>query len=235
MNLGMHCFTIFLFILSVSLTLANFALGGSASTAADSEEAFDNDNKNNSENDESISELVPSSSYSIVLLHHEHAPPPQHHHYILASTVNTTGSSSDTSGVTSRIEAVVHGDHSLAKHVLEWEDPRASTKNFTTSSKAHRRNTSDQNSNTHPADFKQNQGNLVTTQAILFSASMALVFGAISAKRLIRRRPFSQCLETEQMEDDMTYDQAFTRAASEVDYGSFYHSDNWSDFEKFDV
>ena len=68
---------------------------------------------------------------------------------------------------------------------------------------------------------------------------MSLVFGALSAGRIIRKKPiFKAYFETESIQDDVAWDSALTTVMSEVDYGSFYaRSDTWAggDLEKFDV
>ena len=73
---------------------------------------------------------------------------------------------------------------------------------------------------------------------VIFSAFMAASFGALSARRMLRKRSLiSACFETESLQDEMHYDIAYTTIASEVDYGSFYAPVTcWTgDLEKFDV
>lgn len=78
----------------------------------------------------------------------------------------------------------------------------------------------------------------MSISTVMFSAFVALVFGAMSARRMIRKHSvITECFETESIEDDAYYDIAYTTVASEGDYGSFYSPVvTWTgDLEKFDV
>ena len=72
----------------------------------------------------------------------------------------------------------------------------------------------------------QDQSIIVSTVAV-----MALLVGALSARRLRSRSFLSACIENESLEDDVAYDTAYT--TTDHSYNTF---GGWKgDLEKFDV
>mmetsp|Transcript_2108 Transcript_2108/g.2899 ORF Transcript_2108/g.2899 Transcript_2108/m.2899 type:complete len:286 (-) Transcript_2108:97-954(-) len=73
----------------------------------------------------------------------------------------------------------------------------------------------------------QDQFIIIATVAV-----MALLVGALSARRLRSRQFLSSCIENESLEDEVAYDQAYT-----LNHGGDYSTfGNWKgDLEKFDV
>jgi hypothetical protein len=78
----------------------------------------------------------------------------------------------------------------------------------------------------------QDQTIIVATVAV-----MALLVGALSARRLRSKSFLASCIENETLEDDMAYDSAYTTAAGGVGADSSYNTfGGWKgDLEKFDV
>lgn len=75
----------------------------------------------------------------------------------------------------------------------------------------------------------QDQSVIVATVAV-----MALLVGALSARRMRSRNVLSVCIENEALEDDVAYDTAYT--TSENSYYNTFASGGWKgDLEKFDV
>ena len=76
----------------------------------------------------------------------------------------------------------------------------------------------------------QDQTIIVATVAV-----MALLVGALSARRLRSKSFLSACIENEALEDDMAYDDAYTTTAMGAD-SSYNTFGGWKgDLEKFDV
>ena len=79
----------------------------------------------------------------------------------------------------------------------------------------------------------QDQSIIISTVAV-----MALLVGALSAKRMRSRSFLSSCIENESLEDDAAYDTAYTHTTSSntaVD-NSYNTFGGWrGDLEKFDV
>ena len=72
----------------------------------------------------------------------------------------------------------------------------------------------------------QDQSIIVCTVAV-----MALLVGALSARRLRARSFLSSCIENESLEDEVAFDNAYTISA-----GDSYNTFGWKgDLEKFDV
>ena len=66
---------------------------------------------------------------------------------------------------------------------------------------------------------------------IVTVATMALLVGALSARRLRSRSFLSSCIENESLEDEVAYDNAYT-----ISGGDSYNTFGWKgDLEKFDV
>jgi len=78
----------------------------------------------------------------------------------------------------------------------------------------------------------QDQSVIVATVAV-----MALLVGALSARRLRSKSFLASCIENETLEDDMAYDSAYTTTAGPVGADSSYNTfGGWKgDLEKFDV
>lgn len=75
----------------------------------------------------------------------------------------------------------------------------------------------------------QDQSIIVATVAV-----MALLVGAISARRMRSRNILSSCIENEALEDDVAYDTAYT--TRDNSYYNTFASGGWKgDLEKFDV
>ena len=76
----------------------------------------------------------------------------------------------------------------------------------------------------------QDQTIIVATVAV-----MALLVGALSARRLRSKSFLSACIENESLEDDVAYDDAYTTTAMGAD-SSYNTFGGWKgDLEKFDV
>lgn len=76
--------------------------------------------------------------------------------------------------------------------------------------------------------------NAATDQSIVVATVgiMALLVGAVSARRLRARSLLSACIENESLHDDAAYDTAYTSSADTQSYHTF----SWKqDLEKFDV
>lgn len=77
----------------------------------------------------------------------------------------------------------------------------------------------------------QDQSIIVATVAV-----MALLVGALSARRMRARNVLSACIENEALEDDMAYDTAYTTSQKDNSYYNTFASGGWKgDLEKFDV
>jgi len=77
----------------------------------------------------------------------------------------------------------------------------------------------------------QDQSIIVATVAV-----MALLVGAISARRMRSRNILSSCIENEALEDDVAYDTAYTTTNKDNSYYNTFASGGWKgDLEKFDV
>mmetsp|Transcript_49152 Transcript_49152/g.96075 ORF Transcript_49152/g.96075 Transcript_49152/m.96075 type:complete len:483 (-) Transcript_49152:216-1664(-) len=76
----------------------------------------------------------------------------------------------------------------------------------------------------------------VQDQMVVIStvATMALLVGALSARRMRSRQFLSSCIENESLEDELAYDTAYTTGAS-TGYGAFTSAPWRGDLEKFDV
>jgi hypothetical protein len=65
---------------------------------------------------------------------------------------------------------------------------------------------------------------------------MALLVGAISARRMRSRSILSMCIENESLEDDIAYDTAYTVSAGDSNQYHTFNNQGWKgDLEKFDV
>jgi hypothetical protein len=65
---------------------------------------------------------------------------------------------------------------------------------------------------------------------------MALLVGAISARRMRSRSILSMCIENESLEDDIAYDTAYTISAGDANQYHTFNNQGWKgDLEKFDV
>jgi hypothetical protein len=74
----------------------------------------------------------------------------------------------------------------------------------------------------------QDQYIIIATVAV-----MALLVGALSARRLRSKNVLSSCIENESLEDELAYDTAYTTSAAAGKYDTF---GPWKgDLEKFDV
>eukprot|EP00957_Ditylum_brightwellii_P001982 152508-Ditylum_brightwellii.AAC.1 len=70
---------------------------------------------------------------------------------------------------------------------------------------------------------------------IFFSASIAVLFGAISAQYFIKKcHDSSVYVDGDSWESELAYDIAYTTSVSEIGYGSFA-STCISDLDKFDI
>lgn len=76
----------------------------------------------------------------------------------------------------------------------------------------------------------QDQSIIVATVAV-----MALLVGALSARRMRSRSFLSSCIENESLEDDVAYDTAYTTAKDNSYYNTFASGGWKGDLEKFDV
>jgi hypothetical protein len=77
----------------------------------------------------------------------------------------------------------------------------------------------------------QDQSIIVATVAV-----MALLVGALSARRMRARNVLSACIENEALEDDVAYDTAYTTSQKDNSYYNTFASGGWKgDLEKFDV
>eukprot|EP00526_Cylindrotheca_closterium_P010403 CAMPEP_0113648114 /NCGR_PEP_ID=MMETSP0017_2-20120614/25503_1 /TAXON_ID=2856 /ORGANISM="Cylindrotheca closterium" /LENGTH=402 /DNA_ID=CAMNT_0000560279 /DNA_START=164 /DNA_END=1372 /DNA_ORIENTATION=- /assembly_acc=CAM_ASM_000147 len=76
----------------------------------------------------------------------------------------------------------------------------------------------------------QDQSIIVATVAV-----MALLVGAISARRMRSRNVLSSCIENEALEDDVAYDTAYTTNKDNSYYNTFASGGWKGDLEKFDV
>ena len=86
---------------------------------------------------------------------------------------------------------------------------------------------------TVPTNIKKWGESTIQDQSIIVStvAVMALLVGALSARRLRSRSFLSSCIENESLEDDVAYDTAYT--TTDNSYNTF---GGWKgDLEKFDV
>jgi hypothetical protein len=65
---------------------------------------------------------------------------------------------------------------------------------------------------------------------------MALLVGAISARRMRSKSVLSMCIENESLEDDIAYDTAYTVPAGDTNHYNTFNNQGWKgDLEKFDV
>lgn len=78
----------------------------------------------------------------------------------------------------------------------------------------------------------QDQSVIISTVAV-----MALLVGALSARRMRNRSVLSACIENESLEDDVAYDAAYSTTLPQADGGSYNtFGGGWKgDLEKFDV
>jgi hypothetical protein len=78
----------------------------------------------------------------------------------------------------------------------------------------------------------QDQSIIISTVAV-----MALLVGALSARRMRNRSVLSACIENESLEDDVAYDAAYSTTLPQADGGSYNtFGGGWKgDLEKFDV
>lgn len=90
-------------------------------------------------------------------------------------------------------------------------------------------------SRVNPVDRKLQPGPSRIANIVSVSATVALILGAYSARRVMKKRQdLGGFFESDSIEDELAYDIAYTTGASEVGYGSF--SSPWTgDLEKFDV
>lgn len=88
---------------------------------------------------------------------------------------------------------------------------------------------------TNPAaTMQESSGSSRTDQSIIVCTvgTIALLIGAVSARKLRARSFLSSCIENESLEDEIAFDNAYT-VNSEAAYNTFQ---NWkNDLEKFDV
>ena len=84
-------------------------------------------------------------------------------------------------------------------------------------------------------ESKQDKQKSYELPMLPITASIALTFGALAARRLNKRKYLElSCFESDSIESELAYDIAYTTTPSELGYGSF--ATPWTgDLEKFDV
>jgi len=108
--------------------------------------------------------------------------------------------------------------------------------NKSTTTKTNVTKTTKQKTQVNPSDWEhiapeaQDQMIIVSTVA-----TMAILVGALSARRLRSRQFLSSCIENESLEDELAYDTAFTEDRFGKGYDTFSSVPWKGDLEKFDV